>query len=184
MSIKVFTKEDSETSLWTGGKTTQLFIYPEEATLVEKNFGYRISTASVELEESVFSPNPGFERKLMILEGELLLKHENNYSVVLKSFEQDHFSGDWNTSSKGKVLDFNVIYKPEFKVDLNYSSLNKGRIVPFKSVCNLFIYVFSGQMNIEHKSVLKGGFVVIKNENYIEISAIEECDLVIVKVNK
>ena len=184
MSINVFTKEDCLTSFWSGGKTTQLFIYPEATSLKEKNFDFRISTASIEVEESVFSPNPGFERKLMVLEGELLLQHENNYSKVLKTFEQDHFLGDWNTVSKGKVLDFNVIYKPEFKIELNYVPLNTEGVVQFEKIYDLFIYVFKGQLIIENKSVLKGDLVEIKDENHIAIRAIEECDLVIVKVNK
>ena len=45
----------------------------------------------------------------MILEGELELEHIGHYSKTLKKSETDIFSGDWETRSKGKVTDFNLM---------------------------------------------------------------------------
>jgi uncharacterized protein len=60
----------------------------------------------------------------MILDGKLNIHHKAHYSKQLNTFDYDLFSGDWSTTSEGKVIDFNVIYKKgltfEFKImDIN-----------------------------------------------------------------
>ena len=45
----------------------------------------------------------------MIIEGQLLLEHEGHHNATLKALEQDSFSGDWTTTSFGKVTDFNLM---------------------------------------------------------------------------
>ncbi|OIK12149.1 hypothetical protein BIV60_16915 [Bacillus sp. MUM 116] len=108
-SIKFVKKNEQTTNLWSGGKTTQLAIYPEDADYSKRNFQWRISTADVEVEESLFTHLPGIQRVIMILEGEMYLEHEGKHSVVLKPFEQDRFDGGWTTRSKGIVKDFNLM---------------------------------------------------------------------------
>ncbi|MDU2240856.1 MAG: HutD family protein, partial [Paenibacillus sp.] len=52
----------------------------------------------------------GFNRILMVLEGELALEHEGHHMSELKPFQQDHFKGEWRTTSKGLAVDFNLIF--------------------------------------------------------------------------
>lgn len=59
--IKVITKEQQKTSTWSGGTTTQLAIYPEDADYGKRNFTWRLSSATVEAEESVFTSLPGIK---------------------------------------------------------------------------------------------------------------------------
>lgn len=108
-SIKIIRKNDQLTSQWSGGKTTQLAIYPEDTDYAKRNFKWRISTAAVEVEESLFTRLPGIQRIIMPLDGELHLQHEESHSVLLQPFEQDRFDGSWITRSKGKVKDFNLM---------------------------------------------------------------------------
>lgn len=108
-SIKFVKKNEQTTNLWSGGKTTQLAIYPEDADYSKRNFQWRISTADVEVEESLFTHLPGIQRVIMIIDGEMYLEHEGKHSVVLKPFEQDRFEGGWTTRSKGIVKDFNLM---------------------------------------------------------------------------
>jgi uncharacterized protein len=109
MTSIIFNQQDFRESLWSGGSTTQLYIFPEDVSYAERNFLFRISTAKVEVHESIFTSLPGFERKLMILEGEIAITHENHYSKTLKPFDVDTFSGAWNTSAVGTCVDFNVM---------------------------------------------------------------------------
>ena len=69
----------NEPKIWSGGTTTELFIYPEGATYEDRNFKFRLSIATVESETSEFTPLAGVKRTLMLLHGELTLKHEGQY---------------------------------------------------------------------------------------------------------
>ncbi|SDK12142.1 HutD family protein [Natronincola ferrireducens] len=100
--IELIKKHQLQTNRWSGGTTTQLAIYPKDAIYSnEGNFTWRLSSARVEVEESVFTPLPNIQRVLMIIEGELLLQHQGHHKSILKPFDQDRFSGSWTTKSVG-----------------------------------------------------------------------------------
>lgn len=107
--VELIRKSQLVTSKWSGGTTTELLIFPPNAEYAKRNFKWRLSSAKVEDEESVFTNLPGISRIIMILKGKLLLQHEGHYSVELKHFEQDCFSGAWTTKSFGRVTDFNLM---------------------------------------------------------------------------
>lgn len=111
MKLKVLKESDYSTTKWSGGDTTQLYIYPEDGNYTERNFLFRLSTATVNEEKSVFTKLEGVSRKLLVLSGEMKLEHQGRYSKVLKEFEQDSFMGEWDTISYGKVIDFNLMTK-------------------------------------------------------------------------
>lgn len=108
-NIEIIKKSQLFTSRWSGGTTTQLIIFPPDAEYSKRNFKWRLSSAKVEAEESVFTNLPGISRIIMILEGRLLLQHKGHHSVELKPFEKDSFKGDWTTKSYGRVTDFNLM---------------------------------------------------------------------------
>lgn len=107
--VEIIRKSDFQTSQWSGGTTTQLYIYPEDAKYIDRNFKWRLSSAKVEVEESLFTHLPGFSRIIMIIDGQITLEHEGKHRAELKPFEQDSFMGDWTTKSFGKVTDFNLM---------------------------------------------------------------------------
>ncbi|MDL2320412.1 HutD family protein [Alistipes sp. OttesenSCG-928-B03] len=107
--IKVIRKSELVTSRWSGGTTTQLAIWPEGAVYADRNFVWRVSSARVEAEESDFTPLAGVSRVIMVLDGELLLRHEGLYEKRLGRFGQDSFDGRWKTTSRGCVTDFNLM---------------------------------------------------------------------------
>jgi len=109
ISYFIRAKNSARTTSWSGGTTSELYIYPENSFYAERNFSFRISTATVEQDESDFTKLPGFKRHLMLLEGELSLEHENHYAIKLNLLEQDFFSGEWQTKSRGKCSDFNLM---------------------------------------------------------------------------
>lgn len=107
--MRIVRKEALPTSRWSGGTTTELAIWPEDAVYAERNFTWRVSSARVEAEESVFTSLPGIARCLMVLDGTLYLHHEGHYDTVLERFGQDNFCGSWHTASRGRVTDFNLM---------------------------------------------------------------------------
>lgn len=107
--IEIIRKKDHHTSQWSGGTTTQLLIYPKDSEYSERNFRWRLSSAKVEVDESVFTFLPGISRIIMIIDGELNLEHEGHHNALLRKFDQDSFSGEWETKSYGKVTDFNLM---------------------------------------------------------------------------
>lgn len=110
-NYKVIKKKDLSISNWSGGTTTQLAIYPENQLYSDRNFIWRLSSATVDQDESNFTVLPQYNRILMILEGKLELNHNNKEIINLNSFDQNEFDGGNNTVAKGKVVDFNLMMR-------------------------------------------------------------------------
>lgn len=122
-------------STWKGGKTTQLCIVPENASLQERNFDLRISSATIDLECSEFSDFRGYRRYLMKLEGDITLLIDNK-SIIIKDDEAFEFMGDEKVISLSKEpsRDFNVIIKKDKKADISIKeneklNTNKGEYI-------------------------------------------------------
>ena len=84
-------KAHFQTSRWSGGSTTELYLYPEDGSYKEGNFQCRISSAVVEVEQSEFTSLPGVKRYLSIFEGNLEMIHGETEKVRLKPYEVDCF---------------------------------------------------------------------------------------------
>lgn len=107
--IRILKAVDFNTSEWSGGKTTQLFIYPEDSNYIDRDFKARISSATVELEESNFTKLEGINRFITPLDNSLKLTHDGEVFTNLEPFEIYEFEGDVDTISYGKVRDFNLM---------------------------------------------------------------------------
>lgn len=187
-NTKIIRKSEHNTSEWSGGTTTQLCIYPDDSKYKELNFKWRLSSARVDVDESVFTHLPNIKRKIMILDGELLLEHQNHYNVKLKEFEQDSFCGDWKTKSSGKVIDFNLMMN-DCEGDLEYiciDNLSSKKIVfdnnqsDYDYVANVF-YVISGELDINSQDTLYEGDLLL---SYIKIDEESKGINLINKLNK
>lgn len=108
---KLITKGQHQTSLWSGGTTTQLAIYPAQAVYSDRNFIWRLSSAVVEDETSTFTSLPDYNRIIAIVQGELGLCHNGGPAIILLPLEQNTFDGASHTVSTGKVTDFNLMMK-------------------------------------------------------------------------
>lgn len=111
MKLQLFTKEDYHTSTWSGGSTTELYIYPAESSYRERNFQFRISSAQVELETSQFTPLPGIYRYITPLTAPLHLSYGIYGDRKLSAFQVEGFQGEWPTVSQGKATDFNLMLR-------------------------------------------------------------------------
>ncbi|PEZ75546.1 HutD family protein [Bacillus sp. AFS017274] len=171
-SLKIIRKSEQITSLWSGGKTTQLAIYPEGGDYSKRDFNWRISTADVEVDESLFTHLPGIQRIIMILDGEMLLEHKGKHRVHLQPFEQDRFDGGWTTRSIGRVTDFNLMLAEGCEGDLSTIHLNDGihsevldNGESTKRTDAYYCFKGKSRMNIDEKEtiVLEQGDLVILN---------------------
>jgi environmental stress-induced protein Ves len=187
MNYKVFTKEDLTTTTWQGGTTTQLYIYPENASYAERNFDFRISTAKVESETSQFTSLPNVHRKLMVLDGSIIINHENHHSKKLDKFAIDTFEGNWKTSAIGTCTDFNLMSTKNNNGSITAFQIEKNsNLLIDKSALSkwLILYLFKGEINIklkEEKLKLEEGSVLIIDdisEKTISISGIEKSELI------
>lgn len=112
MLVQVKRRQEQAVSTWAGGSTTELAIFPEGATCAARNFGFRVSSATVELAESDFSDFSGYTRHIMPLEGSMELRHAGRTQVTrLQPCQLYTFDGGWQTHSAGTCVDFNLIHR-------------------------------------------------------------------------
>ena len=69
MTLTQLTPADYVTTQWSGGATTQLAIAPKGAVYADRDFLWRLSSATVELDESDFTPLPAYDRVISTLRG-------------------------------------------------------------------------------------------------------------------
>jgi environmental stress-induced protein Ves len=184
--------EHFTTNTWQGGTTTELFIFPLTANYKERDFEFRLSTATVEVNESSFTSLPGISRKLMILDGKITIQHEGRYSKELNKFNIDSFEGDWHTSSVGMCTDFNLMISGKITGELDSLIINQNesRYYSIKKTSNwVFAYVHAGSCQIHIRDSIitleKGDLLVIHNPTLppLPVKSINPCELIWVEVD-
>ncbi|MFA8434311.1 MAG: HutD family protein [Marinifilaceae bacterium] len=193
MKIEITKKAELNTSKWSGGTTTQLAIFPQDASYQKGDFQFRLSTAKVEAQTSNFTKLPGISRVIMILEGKLELTHKNRYTKSLQQFDTDNFEGDWETCSIGQVTDFNLMTTSGTHGELDHAILIKEKeetIILTDSFDTYAIYAFSGafELNNENQSDLleEGDIVLMQNagtKTSLNLKALTNCEIIIARIN-
>ena len=175
--MHIIRKDMQTTTTWSSGTTTELAIYPVDAKYTKRNFKWRISTATVNNETSIFTMLPGIWRILMVVEGDLYLEHTGHHNVHLAPFEQDQFSGEWETKSRGKATDFNVMLAEGYVANLRlltYAATEDRQMIVQKTeyINESFeiFYNINGKLKIEGlmlNTVLGQGEMLIVNRNQL-----------------
>jgi len=187
MEYKIIASDNFKPVNWSGGTTTELFIFPLTADYRLRNFQFRLSKSTVETDKSDFTLLPGVSRKLMVLSGKITLCHEEHHSRQLNKFEVDEFEGDWKTSSIGKCTDFNLMTAGKTSGELQAVVIKKKQYVNYeiKKNCDwLFIYIYSGKVSIDIKNkitiISKNDLLVLNKLSIekLEINGIEHSELV------
>ena len=112
MQIKIYSPKGRTTSVWAGGTTTELWIWPEGGSYASRNFQARISSATVRLEESDFTALPGVVRYITPLSGGFTLSHPDGRTVSMAPLDEPYcFDGGTATHCVGKATDFNLMLK-------------------------------------------------------------------------
>lgn len=83
MNFKIISKEDLLPSIWDGGKTYEYFISPADSSYSNRDFDFRISSATIEKSPSNFTRFESYQRYLVMLDSDLKLNRngkEENYA--------------------------------------------------------------------------------------------------------
>lgn len=185
--MKHLTEADYAVSTWSGGRTTQLAIGPEGAVYAEREFLWRVSSATVELESSDFTALPDYDRLIAPLKGEMVLTHNGGTPVALKPLQVHAFSGGDATHSAGRCTDFNLMLrKGRCKGTMSPYTLGKGETLTVAPEWDtMLIYAVFGACRVlcgeeetllrEHGSCLAGredgALRILAEENTVLMSA-------------
>lgn len=167
--IEVIKKEQYKVSNWSGGTTTEIYLAPQDGSYAQRRFDFRISSATVDLEESDFTPLANVKRYLTILEGEmdLTFQEEEIRKVTLKPYEVVEFSGDIPTHSVGRAKDFNLMLKGCDGVMETFS----GGGFSIEMPANTQMFVYSAE---DWEGIVNGEKVSVKAEDTLHLTASAE----------
>ncbi|WP_051131468.1 HutD/Ves family protein [Oscillibacter ruminantium] len=110
-TIRQIVSADYDTTRWSGGTTTQIAISPAGACYPDRDFLWRVSSATVELDASDFTPLPDYERFLSTLQGSILVSHDGGTPLTLTPGNIHRFDGGAATRSEGICTDFNLMLR-------------------------------------------------------------------------
>lgn len=156
MVVRHIRPEDFAVSRWSGGETSQVAIGPDGARYGDRDFLWRVSSATVTLEESVFTPLPDYWRYLTVLEGTIRIRHNGGDAVELSPGKVHSFDGGEATTSQGICRDFNLmVRKGRCTGVMEYIHVEGGRAVPASGDVHIF-YCVSGGLHIGGVTLEKG----------------------------
>jgi environmental stress-induced protein Ves len=151
MQITVLNKKDYRKTIWKGGTSTELFIYPPLASYKERNFQLRISKAKVKQPNSTFTTLPNYQRLLHLLKGTFLLNHASVGINLVLPGDTILFEGGWETQCIGVGSDFNLMFSGPGNGNIvnqivlagDYLSLQTEKLGQLN-----FIYILKGKVNV------------------------------------
>lgn len=135
MCTKIVSFESLTAAVWNGGKTFQYCIQPPESDYADKNFIYRISSATIEIDESYFTQFIGYNRYLVMLDNSLQIRH-NGIAKSFKPLEIFKFDSNDEVVSYSKGSDFNLMISkdtdfPLIRIDSGLIKLKRRRTLLF-----------------------------------------------------
>lgn len=126
MNIRLLSKKDSKASIWSGGLTYEYMIYPETASYANRDFVFRISSATIEQEPSAFTKFKGYYRYLVMLDNYLHIE-VNKEKKIYEKYEIIEFNSDDEVTSYTKGVDFNWMVSEKIrhhKLKITHSNQN------------------------------------------------------------
>ena len=186
---RLLTAENFKTSSWTGGKTTELYIHPLGSNLKDRNFDIRLSTATVEIERSIFTKLPSVSRTLIVLDGEMKLEHQNQHTKILDKFKFDRFDGGWNTISYGTCIDFNIMTTNRRASKVTPLLLVERDQIVLQSCIEAeasFLYVYKGVVSLSGKNekydLRDNNHFVLYKCDVLNIKAQENSEILLIEI--
>lgn len=181
-------KEAYSVSRWAGGETTQIYIAPAGASYGDRDFLWRVSSATVELEESDFTVLADYDRWITTLAGNITLTHNGGTPVKLAPFEVHRFDGGADTHCLGRCTDFNLMLRKGMcQGALRTLCLPAGTAqevgfadTPAFPSASLVVYCASGQCLLDGQSLAAGDSVVTGTA--ISIKAQSTAQLIIAEI--
>jgi len=133
MYISLVPKKNSKASIWSGGLTYEYMIYPKTANYADRDFIFRISSATIEKEPSEFTKFKGYYRYLAMLDNHLDIEI-NKEKKVYKKYEIMEFNSDDEVTSYTKGIDFNWMVSEKIahhKLKITNSNQNSNAQIVF-----------------------------------------------------
>ncbi|MFK8039117.1 MAG: HutD family protein [Crocinitomicaceae bacterium] len=164
--MKIVRQKNIKTKRWSGGTTSEIYIYPQNSDYKKLDFSFRLSKATIEIEHSIFTPLSKIKRQLMVLDGSLELNHTNHHNSKLEPFETDIFSGDWETKSIGKVTDFNLMLSSNTEGYLTTIHSDERKMINVYSKCDIIcFYAAKGAISYKNERLFENEMIVLNNPN-------------------
>jgi len=143
MKIQLIERKNLTPAVWDGGKTFEYYLSPIDAKYSERNFDFRISSATIEKTPSNFTQFDHFHRYLVMLDNELKInRNELNESYQRATLFEFPSSDKIVSFSLGN--DFNWMVKNEWKTR---TKLEVRRLDTF-SVNAAFLFVFAFEKTV------------------------------------
>ena len=111
MRLTHLTSQDYVVSHWSGGKTIQVAIAPKGAVYADRDFLWRVSSATADLDESDYTPLPDYQRWLSVFDQPIRLQHDGGEIITLDPYGIHCFDGGAATHSWGRCVDFNLMLR-------------------------------------------------------------------------
>ena len=154
--MTVLHEKDYTVSAWSGGKTVQLAIGPENAAYADREFLWRVSSATVELEESDYTALPDYMRWITPLDGEMFLTHNGGEEHEVKVLEPYLFDGADKTHCRGRCTDFNLMLrKGTCSGEMKTAAVKSGEstVLPAAGFSTVLIYCVQGAVFFPEQNV-------------------------------
>lgn len=138
MHLRPFSKKDLIPAIWTGGLTYEYIISPSNAEYSNRNFIFRVSSATIEQIPSEFTAFNGFYRYLVMLDNTLTVTINGQQHVYQKN-QIMQFASDDNVISYSTGTDFNwmisdKIKRHEMKITKQQQNISDSIILLFALV--------------------------------------------------
>ena len=157
MKLQHIDPETSPKTTWSGGTTTQLAIDPPEADYGARDFLWRVSSATVDLEESDFTALPDYDRWISVLNGGMHLTHGDRFGADLQPGQVYEFDGGIPTHSVGRCRDFNLmVRKGACTGKMQQLTLSPGESWILPSQGELVLYVRTGSLHLDGEVLSQG----------------------------
>ena len=152
LNITRLTAENFARSQWSGGSTTQMAIEPADAVYAERDFLWRLSSATVELDESLFTALPDYNRLIATLSAPIELCHDGGERFTLQPRAVHAFDGGAETQCWGKCVDFNLMLRKGRASGASRAVCGGETLAPMGDICAeghvLYLYCVQGLLRL------------------------------------
>ncbi|MEG2144665.1 MAG: HutD family protein [Oscillospiraceae bacterium] len=187
--MQKITPEEFIVTDWAGGKTEEIAIFPKGKIYGDRDFDFRISSATVEGEESKFTALPDYNRFLAVLTGEVRLLNETaKEKFKLTPYKIYAFDGGDSIISHGQCRDFNLMVKKDSCCgSMTTTRLSReAQVLSFKSNETVLIFCGEGKITLEMEGdklpLLALESAIIKGGNEIIVSSQEDAWVILCRM--
>ena len=187
-------KENYQSKAWKNGLgvTSEIAIYPPEASLAQGNFLWRLSTAQIE-KSSAFSLFPAHDRVLLVIKGQgLKMIHtfeegEPPETAMIEKFEPYEFPGDVPSRcelTEGGITDFSIFIRTgEVQAHYQVENLNAGQEFVWNAEGKWnFIYLIEGSVQVEGLRIDEGNTLAVEQGQVSIVNQTENAMLFLVSL--